>query len=66
MEKFKIEVQEFSSKIVEIEANDLEQAIIEVKKMYEREEIVLDENNYITTEFTSYENSLNKFKSEVN
>ena len=55
MKKFKIEVQEILSKIIEIEATDIDQAIYEVKKMYESEEIILNENDYITTEFTNYE-----------
>ncbi len=45
MKKFKIEVQEILSKIIEIEATDIDQAIYEVKKMYESEEyIILDYN----------------------
>ena len=66
MKKFKIEVQEILSKIIEIEATDIEQAIYEVKKMYESEEIILNENDYITTEFTNYERPTNISERETN
>ena len=62
MEKFKIEIKEFLSRIIEVEALDIEQAIIEVKKMYDKEEIVLNDNDYITTEIVNYERPSNSFK----
>lgn len=54
MELFKIEVQEFLSKIVEIEAENAEDAISKVREMYRNEEIVLDAGNYVTTEINGY------------
>lgn len=48
---FKIEIQETLSEIVEIEAKDLNEAILKAKKMYSEEEIILGEQNYVNTEF---------------
>ena len=50
-EIFKIEVLETLSETIEIEAKDLNEAILKAKKMYNDEEIVLGEQNYINTEF---------------
>ncbi|HMV15420.1 MAG TPA: DpnD/PcfM family protein [Chitinophagales bacterium] len=54
METFKIEIQEFLSRIVEIEAENIDDAVLKVKEMYRQEEIVLSENDYITTEIEEY------------
>ncbi len=54
MEIFKIEIQEFLSKIIEIEATNKEEAISKVKEMYRKEEIVLDSDDYVTTEIEEY------------
>lgn len=54
METFKIEVQEFLSRIVEIEAKNIDEAISKVKKLYNSEEIVLDDEDFITSEIDEY------------
>lgn len=54
METFKIEIQEFLSEIVEVEAENIDEAISKVKEMYRAEEIVLDYNNCVTTEIEEY------------
>ncbi|MDO5606977.1 MAG: DpnD/PcfM family protein [Capnocytophaga sp.] len=54
MKTFKIEIQEFLSKIVEIEAKNIDEAISKVKEMYRNEEIVLDSGDYVTNEFEEY------------
>ncbi|HQF41907.1 MAG TPA: DpnD/PcfM family protein [Ignavibacteriaceae bacterium] len=54
METFKIEVQEFLSKIIEIKAKDSVEAIPKVKKLYKKEKIVLDWKDYVTTEIKEY------------
>lgn len=54
METFKIEIQEFLSKIIEIEAENIDDAIIKVKEMYRKEEIILDCDDYVTTEIEEY------------
>ena len=47
MKTFKIEVQEFLSRIVEIEACSKEEAINLVRKLYQNQEIVLDDSDFI-------------------
>jgi hypothetical protein len=55
MEPFKIEIQEFLSKIIEIEANTEDEAISKTKELYYSEEIVLTENEFATVEFNRFE-----------
>ena len=50
METFKIEVQEFLSRIIEVEANSSDEAISKVQEMYRNEEIVLDSEDFVSTE----------------
>lgn len=54
METFKIEVQEFLSRIVEIEAKNIDEAISKVKVMYQNEEIVLDNEDFVTSEIKQF------------
>jgi len=56
METFKIEIQEFLSKIIEVEAENIEEAVTKVKKLYKDEEIVLDSEDYVTTEIKEFKN----------
>lgn len=51
MKTFKIEVTETLSKIVEVSAENIEDALHKTKKLYNNEKIILDENNHVTTEF---------------
>jgi len=51
MEKFKIEVKETLSRIIEIEANSMEEAYSKVKIQYQEEEIVLDYDDLVETDF---------------
>lgn len=55
METFKIEVKEKLSRIIEIEANSMDEAYLKVKEMYRNEEIVLDANDYVDTDFIEIE-----------
>lgn len=55
METFKIEVKETLSRIIEIEANSMDEAYLKVKEMYSIEEIVLDANDYVDTDFIEIE-----------
>lgn len=50
-EVFKIEIQETLSKTIEIEAKNLNEAILKAKSLYKDEEIILGEQNYVNTEF---------------
>lgn len=54
METFKIEIQEFLSQIIEVEASNVEEAISKVKEMYRKEEIVLDYSDYLFTEISEF------------
>ena len=56
MEIFKIEIQEFLSKIIEVEAETKDEAISKVCQMYKNEEFVLDSDDYVSTEIGVYEN----------
>ena len=52
MKKYSIEVLEVLSRLVEVEASDEEDAIERVRQMYRKCEIVLDDSDYIETEFS--------------
>ena len=49
--KYKIESTETLQKTIEIEAEDEIAAIQNVKILYRKEEVVLDDTSYIDTEF---------------
>jgi hypothetical protein len=49
METFKIIVEEMLSRTIEIDANNLQEAIAKVEQMYQNEEIVLDSDDYTDT-----------------
>ncbi len=55
MTTYKIEIQELLSRIIEIEAPSAEEAIDKVKEMYRTEEIVLDSDDYVSTEIDEFE-----------
>lgn len=54
MEIFKIEIQEVLSRIIEVEAETKEEAISKVFELYRNEEIVLDFNDYVSTEVKTF------------
>jgi hypothetical protein len=55
METFKIEVKETLSRIIEIEANSADEAFSKIQDSYNKEEIVLDADDYVETEFLKSE-----------
>jgi len=55
METFKIEVKETLTRIIDIEADSIEEAFFKVREMYRDEEIVLDSEDYVDTEFIEIE-----------
>ena len=55
MTTHKIEIKETLSRIIEIEAPSVEEAIDKVRMMYKAEEIVLDADDYVTTEIEEFE-----------
>jgi hypothetical protein len=54
METFKIEIQEFLSRIIEVKAENIDEAISKTKEIYLNEGIVLDYNDFVTTEIKEY------------
>lgn len=56
MATFKIEIQEFLSRIIEVEAETKVEAISKVRQFYRNEEIVLDSDDYVSTEIKEYKN----------
>lgn len=50
MTSFKVEIQEFLSRIIEIDANSLSEAISQVRSLYQNEEIILGSENFVTFE----------------
>ena len=52
MKKYRIEVLEILSRIVEVEASDAEEAIEKVRQKYRKCEIVLDDSDYKVTEIS--------------
>ncbi len=55
METFKIEIKETLSRIIEIDANSNEEALLKIEDLYKKQEIVLDADDYIETEFLKIE-----------
>lgn len=55
METFKIEVKETLSRTIEIEANSADEAFLKIQNLYKNEEIVLDADDYVETEFLKSE-----------
>jgi len=51
MNTYKIEIQEFLSRVVEIEANNIDEAILSVEQKYANEEIVLDYNDFVEVDY---------------
>lgn len=51
---FKIEIQEFLSRIIEMEAETKDEAVSKVRELYRNEEIVLDSNDYVSTEIYTF------------
>lgn len=58
MKKYKIEIQEILSEIIEVEANSEIEAIENAELLYKNEEIVLCENNHIATDFVINKNNI--------
>lgn len=51
METFKIEIQELLARVVDIEANNKNEAISKVNELYKKAEIVLDYNDFVEVDF---------------
>ena len=51
MGTFKIEVQEFLARVIEIDAKNVQDAFAKVQKQYKDEKIVLDYNDFVDVNF---------------
>lgn len=51
METYKIEVQEFLARVVEVQATNLSEAICKINEKYKKAEIVLDYNDFVEADF---------------
>ena len=54
---YKIEIEELLQRVVEIEAENVNEAISKPKEKYRNEEYVLDENDFKGVEFSEYEDN---------
>ena len=60
MEKYKVEIKEELSRIVEIEAESYDEALNIAESQYELGEIILDETDYKGFEICPYDDEINK------
>lgn len=54
MKNYEIEIIEVLSRVVNISAKNEDEAYFKIKQMYQQEEIVLDDSDYIDTEFKEF------------
>lgn len=54
MKTFEVEIKESLSKMVKVKANTIEEALLKTREKYEKQEIVLDSEDFITTEIEEY------------
>lgn len=60
MEKYKVEIKEELSRVVEIEAENYDQALKIAEAKYDSREIVLNENDYKGAEINPYDEEINR------
>lgn len=58
LKKYQIEIIEILQRIVEIDANSLDDAIIEITRQYKNQQIILYSSDYIQTDIIEF----NSFK----
>ena len=51
METFKIEIQEFLARVVEVQAENISEAFSKVDEQYKKAEIVLDYNDFVEVDY---------------
>ncbi|MBR3888663.1 MAG: DpnD/PcfM family protein [Clostridia bacterium] len=52
--KYKIEIKETLSKVIEVEAKDEGEALRKIEERYKNSEIILDSGDYVKTEIQVY------------
>jgi hypothetical protein len=60
MKTYKIEVKETLSRIIEINANSINEALENVQKIYKNEEIILDNDDFVEVDFINHIDSQNQ------
>lgn len=60
MPTYKIEITETLQRQIEVEASSKEEALKKIKEQYQNQEIVLNENDYVDTEYSYIEKVKNK------
>jgi hypothetical protein len=60
MKTYKIEVKETLSRIIEINANSIDEALENVQKIYKNEEIILDNDDFVEVDFINHIDSQNQ------
>ena len=55
MQKYQVEINENLSRIIEVEAENENDAVSKIKELYKQEKIVLDSNDYLDTEIKIFE-----------
>ena len=55
MAKYQVEINETLSRIIEVEAENENDAVSKIKDLYRKEEIVLDSDDYLDTKIEIYE-----------
>lgn len=57
--RIKIEITETLQRVIEIEANSIDEAVGHVRKLYSEENIVLDNTDHVDTEIKIFSHNLN-------
>lgn len=60
MPTYKIEITETLQRQIEVEASSKEEALKKIKEQYQNQEIVVNENDYVNTEYSYIEKVKNK------
>ncbi|HHH52478.1 MAG TPA: protein dpnD [Bacteroidetes bacterium] len=55
MKKFEFEIKELLSRIIEVEAENENDAYLKVIEMYKNDEIVLDSSDFVDSEINKFE-----------
>lgn len=58
MPEFQIEISETLSRIVSVDAKDIDEAIQKVREQYCQSDIVLDSEDFISVDFNEIDNSI--------
>lgn len=58
MPEFQIEISETLSRIVSVDANDIDEAIRKVREQYRQSDIVLDSEDFVSVDFNEIDNSI--------